>query len=181
MIITSERIKEIVERRNAKDFELNKFEVDLVDTLAAKDAQIKQLENELSQWHDIGDKAATALVYERIYLVPKMRDIMEKQRKALGNRAKESEAKDEQIKQLQQGFMPQLEEALKDKQYYRDMAKQLEARLAIAKEAISKALDNLYCMLPCGSDKDTQYGHIAVDALEQALEALEGSERDGNI
>jgi hypothetical protein len=114
------------------------------------------------------------------------------------------EAKDEQIKQLQQGFMPQLEEALKDKEYYREMVKQLQqellvlkavqkddtdcedecmelkVKLEIANKALASALDNLYCMLPCGSAKDTQYGHIAVDTIERALEKIgqEGDKQD---
>jgi len=49
----------------------------------------------------------------------------------------------------------------------------LQARLEGCKEAIEKALDNLYCMLPCGDCLENEHGQAAKKVLEQALQAIE--------
>ncbi len=51
----------------------------------------------------------------------------------------------------------------------------MQERLDKCEKVMKGVLDNLYCMLPCGSAKDTQYGHIAVDSLEKALEVMEST------
>jgi hypothetical protein len=74
-------------------------------------------------------------------------------------------AKDKQIQQLQQGFMPQLEEALKDKKYYRDAAKDMQERLDIAKQSL------LECMACC------RMPGVIERTVHEALEAIERSEK----
>jgi hypothetical protein len=48
------------------------------------------------------------------------------------------EANQKTVEQLQAGFSPQLEEALKDKRYYRDMAQQLQAQVEKCKSEMAK-------------------------------------------
>lgn len=64
------------------------IEQDLFDTIYAKDNQIQDLKNELSQWSFLGDSAATDLVHDRLHVIPELR--------------KEISAKDKHVQDMQE-------------------------------------------------------------------------------
>lgn len=95
-------------------------------------------------------------------------------------------AKDTQIQQLQQGFMPQLEEALKDKKYYRDIEKQLQNQIQDMQERLDKVNKKVSYIINQYETDFTEF-ELTHDflcprervVLECAREALDAIERGG--